>query len=157
MHRRHCRKNREFIKAKFAEKGCRFTVPRRAIIDLLNSTKGHLSAEDVYHRLHPDYPGLGLTTVYRTLELLTEWEIVHKFDFGEGRARFELIDAQGKNHHHHLICTKCKRIIDYSDFIDEEIELIKKTEKALKKRHNFKVNKHIIEFHGICEKCREDE
>ena len=51
------------------------------------------------------------------------------------------------------ICTGCGRVIDYDDFIDEEIELIKKTERELSKKHGFKIRNHIIQFYGLCKEC----
>jgi len=69
---------------------CRITVPRQAILDVLSKESKHLSAEDVFMKVHKGYPGIGLTTVYRTLNLLTQIGLVLKFDFGDGRARYEL-------------------------------------------------------------------
>ncbi len=134
----------------------RLTKPRRAILDVLAHTDEHLSAEEIYQRVYGDYPSIGLTTVYRTLELFVQIGIVLRFDFGDGRARYELSvgpEVHG-SHHHHLICTSCNKIIDYTDFIEDEIELLRKTEKGLETLHNFKINNHIIAFYGFCEDCR---
>jgi len=107
--------------------------------------------------VHKRYPEIGLTTVYRTLNLLTRIGLVLKFDFGDGRARYELSSGTKKEkHHHHLVCTKCNRIIDYEDFIDEEEELFKKTEKVLSEKHNFEINGHLVRFYRLCEECRSE-
>ena len=135
----------------------RVTVPRQAILDVLSKAAKHLSAEDIYLKVHRVYPEIGLTTVYRTLNLLTQIGMVLKFDFGDGRARYELSSGpKQERHHHHLVCTKCNRIIDYKDFIDEEEKLFKKTEKVLSEKYNFKITDHLIHFYGLCEKCRSD-
>jgi Fur family ferric uptake transcriptional regulator len=135
--------------------GYRLTVPRQAILDVLSKTSQHLSAEDIYLTVHKVYPAIGLTTVYRTLELLVQTGMVFKFDFGDGRARYELSEGPGSiGHHHHLVCTGCGRIIDYRDFIDEEIELLKQTEKGLSRKYKFKITNHLIQFYGLCEKCQ---
>lgn len=135
--------------------GYRLTVPRQAILDVLSKTTEHLSAEEIYLTVHNAYPAIGLTTVYRTLELLVQTGMVFKFDFGDGRARYELSEGpRSIGHHHHLVCTGCRRIIDYTDFIDEEIELLKQTEKGLSKKYNFKITNHLIQFYGLCEKCQ---
>jgi len=140
---------------KFKGCGYRLTVPRQAILDVLSKTSKHLSAEDIYLAVHKVYPAIGLTTVYRTLELLVQTGMVFKFDFGDGRARYELSERPGSaGHHHHLVCTGCRRIIDYSDFINEELELLKQTEKGLSKKYNFKITNHLIQFYGLCEKCK---
>ena len=142
---------------KFRGCGYRMTVPRQAIIDVLSKTDKHLSAEDVYIKVHKIYPNVGLTTVYRTLELLTQMGMVVKFDFGDGRARYELIEGPGREHHHHLICTNCKRIIEYTEFIDEEMDFLKRAEEGLSKKYNFDIKNHIIQFYGLCDKCRSKE
>ncbi|PIU83954.1 MAG: ferric uptake regulation protein [Elusimicrobia bacterium CG06_land_8_20_14_3_00_38_11] len=135
--------------------GYKVTVPREAILEVLSLTDKHLSAEDIYLAVHKKYPAIGLTTVYRTLDILVSIGLIYKFDFGDGRARFELAeDSKGKKHHHHLICTKCGRIIDYTDFIDDEFELLQLVEKGLSKKYNFKISGHLIQFCGLCDKCR---
>ena len=138
-------------------KGCgyRITLPRRAILNVLSKTCRHLSAEEIYLEVHKRYPAVGLTTVYRTLDLLVGVGMVFKFDFGDRRARYELSEgADGLNHHHHLICTICGRITDYTDFINEEIELLEQTEKGLAKKYNYKITKHLIQFYGVCDMCQ---
>lgn len=132
----------------------RWTLPREIILGLLNRSSRHMSAKEIYAALYALYPGLGLTTVYRTLELLHRLGFVQKVTSGDGQARYELRGEGEKGHHHHLICTKCGRIIDYRDFVQEELELVKKTEETLTKRHNFLIQGHNIEFLGLCEKCR---
>ncbi len=132
----------------------RWTLPRQAIADYMAGTSGHVSARDILDALKGTHPGLGLATVYRTLELLHELGFLHKTCI-EGRAsRYELAADGPGGHHHHLICTRCGRIIDYRDFIDQELELIRKTEAALSKRHDFLIRGHNIEFFGLCARCR---
>lgn len=133
--------------------GSRWTVPRRAILELLSQTSNHMSAKEVYAALHKMYPGIGLTTVYRTLDLLVRMGLLHRFAFGTGESRYEFTDTKN-THHHHLICTNCSKIVDYTDFMDEELELVKKTEEALEKKHNFRISDHNIEFYGLCAKCK---
>lgn len=132
----------------------RWTIPREAILNLLNRTSKHLSAKEIYASLHRINPGIGLTTVYRTLDLLAKAGVINKIDIGEGQSRYEFRSGDKKEHHHHLICTKCGKITDYSDFMDEELELVKKTEKNLSKKYNFIVHDHNIEFYGLCENCK---
>jgi Fur family ferric uptake transcriptional regulator len=142
-------------RGRFRQRGLRFTEPRKMILDVLSNTEQHLSAEDIFMKVHKIYPNVGLTTVYRTLELLEQMAIISKFQFGDGRSRYELIqNPQKPGHHHHLVCTHCKQIIDYDDFVDEEIELIGKVEAALSNRHDFEINSHVIQFYGICGNCR---
>jgi len=137
-------------------KGCgyRLTIARQAILEVLSKSQGHLSAEDIYIKAHAKYPNIGLTTIYRTLDVLSGLGMVHKLDFGDGRARYELVEGpEGKQHHHHLVCTACNRVIDYTDFIDKEVELLRETEKGLEKKYSFKITNHVIQFYGLCKKC----
>lgn len=137
-----------------SENGHRLTKPRIIILEALVNSTDHPSAEDIYFTVHGKCHKIGLTTVYRTLDLLVSWGFVHKFDFGDGKARYEFIDnPNGLGHHHHLICRSCKKIINYNDFLDEEIKLVKKTEKSLSKKYNFTIDTHNIEFYGTCEEC----
>lgn len=133
---------------------CRWTGPREAIMKLLSQTSKHLSAKEIYAALHKYYPGIGLTTVYRTLDLLARMGFIHKLSIGDRHYRYEFISGdKSEHHHHHLICTHCGKIINYSEFVDEELALIKKTEERLAKKYNFSIQDHNIEFLGICEDC----
>lgn len=135
--------------------GYRMTRPREVILDVLGRAQEHLTAKEVYLRAHRIYPSCGMTTIYRTLELLVDMNLVQKFAFGEGQSRFELAEQfSGKPHHHHLVCKKCSLIIEYSDFLEEELELVKKSEQRLAKKHAFEIQEHEITFKGLCSKCR---
>ena len=141
----------------FRQRGLRITEPRKAILDVLSNTADHLSAEEIFGKVHQIYPNIGLTTVYRNLDLLEEMGIIAKFHFGDGRSRYELVQSPQKpGHHHHLVCTGCKQIIDYDDFVDEEVELLKKVEQVLSNTHNFQITGHIIQFYGVCNSCRKN-
>lgn len=147
--RGHCWQNR------LNHAGFRLTNPRELVMGVLSETDKHLSAEDVYVKALAINPSIGLTTVYRTLDLFTQIGVVQKFDFGDGKARYELTQNPAKKeHHHHLVCMKCKSIIDYADFMKEELELMKKTEKTLSQKHQFKITHHTVHFYGFCENCR---
>ncbi|MGB9553893.1 MAG: Fur family transcriptional regulator, partial [bacterium] len=144
-------------RSRFQGAGLRLTLPRLAILKILTETTEHLSAEEIYLALRNRCPNeaIGLTTVYRTLEILVRMGIVYKFDFGDGRARYELSEGPDTlRHHHHLVCTGCGRIIDYTDFIDEEKELLSRTEKGLSEKYHFKIRHHLIQFYGLCEECQ---
>jgi Fur family transcriptional regulator, ferric uptake regulator len=137
---------------KFHGMGCRMTAGREAVIKVLQETKDHLSADEIFIKARQINSEVGLTTIYRTLEKLSAMGEIHKMDSGDKRARFELANNE-KGHHHHLVCTKCNRIIDYDDFIDDEVKLLKDTEKKLSKKYNFKINNHLIQFYGECKEC----
>jgi len=139
---------------RFKDEGFRLTIPRQAILDVFSKNPKHLSAEEIFLLVHRNYPGIGLATVYRTLDLLTQMGIIFKFDFGDGRSRYELADEATKGHHHHLICIRCGRIIDYSDFMEKEEKFTKELETELSQKYKFKINSHQIHFYGLCGKCQ---
>ncbi len=138
-------------------RGCcaRWTVPRQAVLDFLSRTPGHWSAKDVHRALRGACPGIGLMTVYRTLDLLERTGVVHKIAVAGGQAHYELRPGDKMGHHHHLVCTSCGRIVDYNDFVREELELVRKTERSLARRHGFRIQDHNIEFLGLCKGCQE--
>jgi len=139
---------------RFRENVSRWTLPREVILNLLSRSSKHMSAKELYASLYRLYPGIGLTTVYRTLELLFRLGFVQKVSSGDGQSRYELKSGDKKDHHHHVICTKCGKIIDYRDFVQEELELVKKIEETLAKKHDFLILDHNIEFLGLCKNCR---
>jgi Fur family ferric uptake transcriptional regulator len=145
---------RHYWQHRFRENVSRWTLPREITLKLLNNSSRHMSAKEIYAALYSMYPGIGLTTVYRTLELLYRLGFVQKVSSGDGQSRYELKSEDKKDHHHHLICTKCGRIVDYRDFVQEELELVKKTEETLANKHDFLILDHNIEFLGLCKNCR---
>lgn len=84
------------------------------------------------------------TTLYRQLETLKSLNKIREIDFGEGKARFEL---ERNECHHHMVCESCGKVEDIE--IDE-----KKLLSGLKSKSTFKVNRHSIEFFGLCADCK---
>lgn len=143
-------------RGQFQGGGYRFTKPREVILNVLSQSKSHLSAEDIFLLTHKQYSNIGLTTVYRTLELLVQMGTVLKYNFGDGKAHYELSQkSQGSDHHHHhLICRQCQSVMDYKDFMKEEKEFLEKVEKGLSRKYNFQIDDHLIHFYGLCQKCQ---
>ncbi|MBN2543696.1 transcriptional repressor [bacterium] len=135
-------------------RGYRVTVPRETIIQVLSDADKHLSVEEIFNEVLKLHPGVGLTTVYRTVELLRNMGFVKKYEFGDGLSRYELEKGSKKPHHHHLVCTRCGKIIDYTDFVDEEVVLLRKVENRLTKKYKFDIKNHQIHFYGICDECK---
>src|SRR5690625_3053925 len=75
--------------------------------DLLECKEDHLSAEEIYLLVKEKAPEIGLATVYRTLELLSELKIVDKINFGDGVSRYDLRKEGAEHFHHHLVCIEC--------------------------------------------------
>ncbi len=140
----------EQLKKMLAAENYKLTSQREQILKILLDKEGeHLSAEEVYNILQEKKLGIGLATVYRTLELFCELGIVQQLDFDEDRRRYEL--RQGDSiHHHHLVCFKCGRVIEFNDQILEDFE------ENLQDKYNFEVEEHQIKFYGYCEECKKE-
>jgi Fur family transcriptional regulator, ferric uptake regulator len=153
MHRGRCRRANNWNIC-FEKAGYRFTQLREFILDVLKNKKGHLSVEDIYSNLVKKCSGVNLTTVYRNLEILVELGIVEKFDFGDGRARFELINELNQEDecgHHHLVCKICGKIIDFEC---SSVDKHKSEIEAVENKYNFKIEEHLVQFRGLCSKCK---
>ncbi|MDA3792090.1 MAG: Fur family transcriptional regulator [Elusimicrobia bacterium] len=132
----------------------RWTNPRRDLVNIFTKEE-HLSADEAYMKVKQKNPEIGVATVYRNLDFLTERGILNRFRFGDVKARYELRDLEKENHHHHLICESCGKIINYSEFVQREKKLINAMEKELSEKHGFQINSHQLHFYGICKDCRD--
>lgn len=141
-------------RGRFKECGFKWTQTRQAIIDILSSKGGHLSAEEIFLEVKKVIPGIGLATVYRTLEILTNLGIVREFDFKDGRARYEFVIGKEGVEHYHLICKICGKIIDYEIETDKEADPLKELKTSLTEKFKFSIERSDIQFFGLCDKCK---
>ncbi|MBP8932839.1 MAG: transcriptional repressor [Candidatus Atribacteria bacterium] len=129
----------------------KLTSSRLAIIEVFEENRKHLSAEEVHDFLKKNNQKVGIATIYRNLDLLTRIGILHRVNFGDGKDHFEM--TRRPIHHHHLVCNKCGKVVDYSEIIGEG-EFVSYLEKELNKRYGFKIESHQIYFYGLCDECR---
>ncbi len=101
------------------KQGLKRTAQRDLILDVFLRTEGHVSGEDLYRLVHDEDPSVGQTTVYRTLRLLTDAGLAREVRFGDGRAHYE--HNYKHQHHDHMICSECGKIIE---FYSPELEAI---------------------------------
>jgi len=127
--------------------GCRRTKSRMAVVNVLKSSKVPLSAEEIYLMIKDSGVSINLSTVYRTLELMSKKNVVSKIMFNDNKARFQL---NGKGHEHHLICIGCSKIVPI------DICPIKKLEAELGKETNFDITGHSFELYGLCPECKKN-
>jgi len=128
----------------------KLTPQRQTILKIfLDNIERHLSAEEVYQLVKEKYPDIGLATIYRTLDILAELDILQKNDFGDGRSRFEFTRKDDEHHHHHLICAKCGEVQEFGD------DLLETLEDLIETKNEFKVLDHDLKFYGYCKKCLE--
>lgn len=140
----------EQFKKQLKDKGYKLTPQRRAVLDIIVGNEGkHLSTEEIYELVKKDCPEIGLATVYRTLQILEDMNLIFKLNLDDGKYRFELSHAEEDHHHHHLICTNCGKVTEV------EGDLLETLEKEIEKKFNFKITNHILKFFGNCSKCEE--
>jgi len=127
------------------QKGLKSTRQREAVAQVFFSTDGHISAEELYLKVAKSHPGIGLTTVYRTLKLLTDAGLAKERRFGEPQGVFEKEDTG--RHHDHLICTRCGKIIEFKE------PTIESMQDEVANRFGFVVTDHKLELYGLCRSC----
>lgn len=127
----------------------KFTAQREAILRTLYDHPDHFTPENLYLLVKEKYPELktGITTVYRTLNLLEENKLATSISFGTQGKKFEL---GNKPHHDHMICEVCGAIVEFED---PQIEALQ-TEIA--QAHGFKLTNHLMQLYGICKKCQNE-
>ncbi len=137
----------EKIFSEFLEKkDLKLTSQRRTILHEALEATGHFSAEKLLQYSKKADPTVSKATVYRTLALLKESEILEEQDFGDGKKLYER--AQGRSHHDHLICIRCGAIIEFEN---QKIEDLQNSEAA---RHRFKIVYHSLKLFGFCAGCK---
>lgn len=132
----------------------RITPHRRAILKVFEEERRHLSAEEVYMVLKKKSEKIGIATVYRNLDLLSQMGFLHRVNFGDGKEYYEMTKFSPREHHHHLICTRCGKVVDYSELVGEEHEFLNRLEEKLSNKYGFLIQSHQIYFYGLCESCR---
>ena len=126
--------------------GLRSTAQRRAVTDVFFRSSGHLSIEDLLALVRERDAKIGYATVYRTLKLLKECGIAYERHFGDGVSRYEIVLED--EHHDHLICLECGKIIEFEN---DEIERL---QEELAKQHGFTLKRHTHELYGVCGDCK---
>lgn len=113
------------IKKQLSGAGYKLTPQREATVRvLLENEEDHLSAEDVFLLVREKSPDIGLATVYRTLELLNELNVVDKIQFGDGVSRYDLRQEGAAHFHHHLVCIECGAVDEIQEDLLEDVEAI---------------------------------
>lgn len=138
----------EVLAAFMAKHGLKTTRQRNLIIETFFAADGHLSVEDVWGKVRALDQRVSVATVYRTMKLLADAGLAHARNFGDGQTRYEA--AVGREHHDHLICTRCGAIIEF------ENDQIERMQDAVARRHGFRVTSHKMELYGLCRSCQRE-
>ncbi len=129
-----------------SKRGLKTSQKRLFIIDYFLNEDRHFSIEELYDEIRRINAHISFSTVYRTLKLLTECGLAQECRFGEGVVRYEPVHKA--QHHDHLICRKCGKIIEFEN---SKIEAL---QKHVAKKYNFLVDFHTLELYGLCSTCQ---
>jgi Fur family transcriptional regulator, ferric uptake regulator len=128
------------------EKELKLTAQRELILETFLNHRGHVSAEELFQKAREKQAHVGFATVYRTLKHMTQCGLARELDFGDGRTQYE--PEFNRQHHDHMICTKCGT---YIEFLNPQIEEL---QEQVSRKHGFKITSHRMQLYGLCQKCQ---
>ncbi|MBI4498450.1 MAG: transcriptional repressor [Chloroflexi bacterium] len=123
--------------------GLRITPQRMMILDILQHSDRHLSAEEVCALIQERFPSTDISTVYRTLELLLNLGMVQKTTLGEAHDHYEWVEDP----HYHIVCQRCGAIMPFGDEVLDHLRAL------LAQQHQFRVARAYLEVFGTCVRC----
>ena len=126
----------------------RLTPQRMAVLRILAVSEGHPSVEQIYQRVKADFPMTSLATIYKTVTLLKEMGEVLELGFSDDSNRY---DGNKPYPHPHLICTKCKNIMD------AEVATLSELRQEVARSTGYRIVSHRLDFFGICPQCQKEE
>ena len=134
----------ETIIQKLRDNGHKITPQRLAIVKILAKSEGHPSVETIHAQIKNDFPTMSLATVYRNIVLIKSLGEVLELGFPDGSNRY---DGNRPYSHPHVICIKCKKIVD------PDLDSLDEMKKEVASETNFKILNHRLDFFGICSNC----
>ncbi|MBI2908654.1 MAG: transcriptional repressor [Chloroflexi bacterium] len=133
------------IAQRLKNKGYKLTSQRLAVLAAIASGEGHMTPEAVHERVRQVQPGVGLVTVYRTLNMLVDLGLVCEVHVGDSCRSFVISPAE---HHDHLVCSECGKVVDFAGCGLGSLE------SRLAHETGFAIDSHLLEFLGRCPSCR---
>ncbi|MFQ5863167.1 MAG: Fur family transcriptional regulator [Candidatus Brocadiales bacterium] len=127
-------------------KGLKYTPERQTIFRRVFATHKHFEAEDILLSLRQDHQRVSKATIYRTLALLVRSGHLREVIFGEKHSHYEHV--HGDEHHDHLVCSSCGKIIEFTD------EAIERLQDEVCMRYKFRSESHRMQIHGLCGDCQ---
>jgi len=129
--------------------GLKHTGQRDAILRTFLETHDHLSTEELHQLVKQRDPGIGFTTVYRTLKLLSECGLASEVAFHDGVTRYE--HQYNRRSHHHMVCTECGSSVEFFS------PAVEKIEKELGRKHHYLTTGHTFQVYGRCADCQKKQ
>ncbi len=140
------REAEEILHRHLKKVGLKHTGQRDTILRTFLETREHLSTEELHRLVKKKDPGIGFTTVYRTLKLLAECGLASEVAFHDGIARFE--HQYNRRSHHHMVCTECGGSVE---FFSPEVNRL---EREIGRKHRYLTTRHTFQIYGVCEACQ---
>ena len=134
--------------SKLKEHDFRLTPQRLAVLKVLAVSEGHPTVERIYETVRAQFPTTSIATIYKTVNLLKQLNEVLELGFPDGSNRY---DGNNPYPHPHVICTKCKKIID------PILGSLKDLTKEVVKETGFQILNHRVDFFGTCRDCQSTE
>lgn len=134
------------FKGYLAHKGLKLTPEREIILKEIFSYHKHFNTEALYEKLRQKGETISLATIYRTLPLLIESDLIRETLRCQGKVSYE--HTFGHEHHDHIVCIKCGKVIEFQN------SSIKKMRDTLCRKYNFKPVEHRLGIKGYCDKCK---
>ena len=131
--------------SKLKEHDFRLTPQRLAVLKVLAVSKGHPTVERIYETVRAEFPTTSIATIYKTVNLLKQLNELLELGFPDGSNRY---DGNKPYPHPHVICTKCKKIID------PNLGSLKDLTKEVIKETGFQIQNHRVDFFGTCRECQ---
>ena len=136
----------EQTSAVLRREGYRSSEARRAVVDVLSRQHCCMTAQEIWDAVRSEGGVVGIASVYRILDLLTEQGLVQKVDLGAGRAHYEPVRPAA--HHHHLVCDECGRVDAFED------EVLETALRRLESDSGYSIARHDVLLRGACRDCR---
>lgn len=133
---------KEKLKRYLNENNLKTTQQRNRILEIFVDRNRHMTPEEVLEAVHPQVPSVGLATIYRTMKLLVKAGVAHERRFADGLLRYE-IAVEGE-HHDHIICLDCGKIVEFED------DLIEERQHKVAKEKGFEIRSHRLDLYARC-------
>jgi Fur family ferric uptake transcriptional regulator len=133
------------ILAILRQRGYKLTPQRRAVLNVIARSENHLVPADIYERVHQEHRNIGRVTVYRTLAIFSELGLICEVHIGDKHRSYLL--RRLSEHHHHLICSDCGKVVDFTACELDGLE------QRLSAETGFEIESHLLDFVGRCPDC----
>jgi Fe2+ or Zn2+ uptake regulation protein len=127
------------------QNGYRLTPQRHAVLKAIAGSHDHLTSNEICERVRQEHSTIGLVTVYRVINLLTELKLICRVNLGCKSQSYLM--RRPTEHHHHLVCSLCGRAVDFTNCDLSQLE------QRLSRETGFNIEGHLLEIHGKCPDC----